>query len=254
MALAAATVAGRPASAATVASRARPSHRLMETRGLFWCCRCGAHARRIPRSLLRQCVGSPRSQAYRQLLKGLRRGLLPVAPSGHSDRSNPVPHKPRLLARAAVGPTSVMAIPPRSFEMQQQGEADDTEGSRHTVQDSLSSRAAGDNRECISIGAHLVMKNKTRASMKAETVTAATCQLHWLCQLLFMLLATAAVAAAAAAAVAAAAAASALLWTFALRLPTPPKVFWILIRAVPASQRISSAALGPESVTAAMCQ
>ena len=106
---------------ATVASRTHPSHCVMETRGLFWCCRCGAHARRVPRSLRRPCVGAPRSVAYRQLLKRLRKGLLPGGVQ--SSRVDIAPQKP---ARVQVqGTTSVVAAPIKPQESRPQSEADD---------------------------------------------------------------------------------------------------------------------------------
>ena len=51
----------------------------MESNGLLWCCRRGAHAKRVPRRLLKPCVESPRSRTYRWLLSSLRKGRLPRA-------------------------------------------------------------------------------------------------------------------------------------------------------------------------------
>ena len=117
-ALAAVTMLRRQA---TVASQTHPSNCVMETRGLFWCCRCGARARRVPRSLRRPCVGAPRSVAYRQLLKRLRKGLLPGGtPSSRVDIALQKP------ARVQVqGTTSVVAAPIKPQESRPQSEAGD---------------------------------------------------------------------------------------------------------------------------------
>lgn len=83
-----------------MAGKAHPTHRLMETQGLLWCSKCGAHARRVPRALCRPCVWAPRSTAYTQLLRRLRRGMLPKCLEGGSPPV--VPRKPRLLATTPV--------------------------------------------------------------------------------------------------------------------------------------------------------
>ena len=62
----------------TLRRRVHPSHCAAESHGFVWCSRCGAHARRVPRVLLRPCVGAPRSQSYGSALRRLRGGLPPV--------------------------------------------------------------------------------------------------------------------------------------------------------------------------------
>ena len=59
--------------------QAHPLHALQSSRGYLWCNRCGAHTTRTPSTLVDPCLNGPRSQAYRNVLHRLRKGLLPTA-------------------------------------------------------------------------------------------------------------------------------------------------------------------------------
>ena len=64
-----------------IQARAHHSHSLHATRGLLWCLRCGAHTSRMPRALKEECVGHPRSGAYKNVIQRLAKGQLPI--EGH---------------------------------------------------------------------------------------------------------------------------------------------------------------------------
>jgi hypothetical protein len=64
-----------------LAQRVHASHQIAETEGVIWCCRCGAYARRVLRSLRWQCVEAPPTQGFRAALKRLKDGLPPT--TGH---------------------------------------------------------------------------------------------------------------------------------------------------------------------------
>ena len=54
------------------------SHSLHTTRGVLWCIKCGAHTKRMPVTLTKQCVGAPRSGAYRNVIKRMKAGRMPT--------------------------------------------------------------------------------------------------------------------------------------------------------------------------------
>ena len=86
----------------TVAALAHPTHSLMETKGVLWCCKCGAYARRVPRALRRPCVAGPRSEAYACLLRRFRKGLVPARAASHKNAaisSTPGVSRPRRFRR-----------------------------------------------------------------------------------------------------------------------------------------------------------
>ena len=54
------------------------SHSLHITGGVLWCMKCGAHTKIMPLSLTRECVGGPRSGAYKNVIKRLGAGKMPT--------------------------------------------------------------------------------------------------------------------------------------------------------------------------------
>ena len=59
-------------------SEVHKSHVLHTTRGVLWCIKCGAHTRRTPVTLTKECVGDPRSGAYRNVIRRLNEGRMPT--------------------------------------------------------------------------------------------------------------------------------------------------------------------------------
>lgn len=53
----------------TIAHRISPTHQAVESGGVIWCSRCGAHARKVVRTLRVQCLGAPRIQVLRNCLE-----------------------------------------------------------------------------------------------------------------------------------------------------------------------------------------
>ncbi len=64
-----------------LAAQAHPSHQLRWSAGVTWCGRCGGYTSRMARSLRQACAGVPSSQARRNVLNRLRRGLAPTTAS-----------------------------------------------------------------------------------------------------------------------------------------------------------------------------
>ena len=54
------------------------SHVLHSTRGVVWCIKCGAHTKRMPVTLAKECVAAPRSGAYRNVIRRLNEGRMPT--------------------------------------------------------------------------------------------------------------------------------------------------------------------------------
>ncbi len=67
----------------TIVDQADATHTLKMTCGFTWCVRCGAHAVRFPRMLLRPCPGRPRSEAQGNCKRRLQAGLPPTAARRH---------------------------------------------------------------------------------------------------------------------------------------------------------------------------
>ncbi len=91
-----------------IAGSCHQSHRLVNSRGVLWCQKCGAYTTRQPRALKRVCMGKPASESAANVLARLRRGLLPTT-AKYLDRAS-------IGGDKDMGPYLLPARPPNTVE------------------------------------------------------------------------------------------------------------------------------------------
>ena len=87
----------------TISSRVHASHSLFCTADVFWCAKCGAYARRVPRRLRRICPGQPRTEADRHRLCRMREGHVPATRSEIGIRRRKPSQRPRVCGGHGPG-------------------------------------------------------------------------------------------------------------------------------------------------------
>ena len=89
--------------------RIHASHVLTDSNGLVWCRRCGAHARKVLRTLRDPCKCKPRSATCGSVLGRLRQGLQPQGVACQPVRPMPARKgklggaRPKVMAESAGG-------------------------------------------------------------------------------------------------------------------------------------------------------